>query len=251
MITHREFFGNLLRAMYQGWAQKLALLGVVLVLATGYLPVDAHSRTGHILQWFSPYRFYFAGLIMLISIYFSAFNLVRSSRLEKAELAKHLHNLEQSLMPALVLAYDDEDPSCIRSWSDAPQHLYRVRVHNPPGGNYVEGIKVKVENIEPLVPDLLGTTLCVRHEGGHVPSVNLGPDQKAYFDFLQFNPKDEKSGSPVLFLWHTVEHVTRELQVRSYRFVLRAYGSQANSGPILLLFTVTDRYNYRLKQLQI
>jgi hypothetical protein len=106
---------------------------------------------------------------------------------------------------------------------------------------------VKIEAIEPSYPDLLGTRLIVRHRPD-LDSVDLRPEEREYFDILEYNSMDARTKVPVLIVWHSVSYLDRNLANGDYEFIVRARSDEVSSDPLSLSFKRSGGINYTLAQ---
>lgn len=159
----------------------------------------------------------------------------RDTLYEAIDQGRH-HGRQADLCPEgrLELSFDPDDSSCTRSWPNARHCLYRVRVRNC-GKVIAHRVVVKIEQITPPFPDLLGTHLVVRHRPD-ADSVDLRPEETGYFDLLEFNAGDEVTGGPVLLVWHRVDYLPRQLPVTDYEFLVKAYSDEGSSTALSLCF---------------
>jgi hypothetical protein len=160
---------------------------------------------------------------------------------------KHVREqLAQRGAVKLELAFDPGDDSCTRAFPNEMHHLYRLRVRN--GGTInAHNVVVKIEAVEPSHPDLLGTRLIVRHRPDS-DSVDLRPDERQYFDILEYNSMDAGTKAPVLIVWHSVGYLSRNLASGDYGFVVRAYSDEISSAPLSLSFRRSVGANYTLAE---
>lgn len=169
--------------------------------------------------------------------------------------------LQDMASPArLELAFDKDDPSCVRTWADGhPHHLYRLKATNC--SNTTEhDVRVVIEGVVPLRQDILHASLVAMHyglaEGTTTGAVNrtmapieLGPKQPGYFDLFEYNSRDADTGRPVFLVWHTIPHVPVHVaEADHYEFTLRAYSRECCSEAITVSFTRTSMAHYRFDQ---
>lgn len=161
--------------------------------------------------------------------------------------------VQDTASPArLELAFDKDDPSCVRTWADGhPHHLYRLKTINC--SNATEhNVRVVIEGVVPLRSDLLNATLVPMHSDlaqRTITTVELGPQQRGYFDLIEYNSRDAVTGQPVFLIWHTITNLPFQLDDNDhYEFTLRAYSRECRSEAITVSFTRTSATNYRFDQ---
>jgi hypothetical protein len=115
----------------------------------------------------------------------------------------------------LELAFDEDDPSCVKTWADGqPHHLYRLKVTNR-SNTTQHDVRVVIEGVVPLCQDILHGRLLAMHYGlaestmpgavnRTIVPIELGPIQPGYFDLFEYNSRDAGTGRPVFLVWHTI-----------------------------------------------
>jgi hypothetical protein len=246
--------------MFDHWS-KVATLGAALaLLLLGFLPDPAMRLAigitvgrepslltiGDLVKAIDPYRFYLAGILVITAIYFSAFGVAKAEVLRSDAHKEQIAALEERLRPRLDIAFDPDDPSCIRSWLDEVHYIYRLRVLNN-SGSVVHNVAITVEDICPAKDDFLGTKITLRHKPG-VSSVSLKPNEKEYFDIVEYNSSSRTTNVPLLYLLHTTPHLDPNLPICDHGFKVRAYGDEANSVLVKMIFKYTSPVNCRFRQ---
>jgi len=152
--------------------------------------------------------------------------------------------------PQLTLGFYDADPQCKQQEPPfaIPQHLFRVRVDNGKEG-VAHKVRARLETVPSSLPRLQGVLLQVRHHTGE-SEIDIGIDDRDYFDFLLYNSQDQQTKQPVLFITHhTPQSVGWNVPVADYEFTLRAYSAEATSNFITVRFSRTSQTNYRVEQI--
>ncbi len=249
MLTHRETLWLLAKTMFNSWATLLTFIGALVLLSAGFFGPDPDTTLGKIFKAADPYRYWVAGSLFILSSYITAFRAITTERNQVAHLNMRVRELEKRLEPQLELAFDLDDPSCIRQWTDTPHTLFRVRVINP-SKSAVNNVRVKIHNMKPLILDYLGTQLLIRHEDDSVDSFSLGPEESNYVDVLEYNSWHSAAHEPDLVIWHTVPWLSKAMPVQSYEITLVAYSDETNSRPVQFLFSIQDRIHYHFQQIR-